>query len=147
MMNVIICCSVLLFYFMIKHQIYRTSMSAGECYLQEKIEQSKIFLLQQNFDTTYQTSCFPSKNLEQQLSFTITVPSLTNWGWIQTSEESYQPVWTTIPKVSKHSVELTSCICHKQCKSERCKYVKMGIRCTKLCVCKGIHRKRLVIII
>lgn len=48
--NVIICCSDLLSYFMIKHQIFRPSMTSDECLLQERIEQSQIFLLQQIFE-------------------------------------------------------------------------------------------------
>lgn len=64
-----------------------------------------------------------------------TIPSPSNWGWKDSSGGSYRPVWTTIPEVSKHCVELTSCTCRKRCTS--CKCVKMQIPCTKLCVCEG----------
>lgn len=82
-------------------------------------------------------AAFQARIWNNSLDSQYTVPSPTNWGWSQTSEGSYQPVWTTIPEVSKHSVELTSCTCRKRCTSEKCKCVKMGVRCTKLCVCEG----------
>lgn len=47
MMNVMIYCSDLLFYFMIRYQILGASMAAEEFYLHERIEYSKTYLLQQ----------------------------------------------------------------------------------------------------
>ena len=64
------------------------------------------------------------------------LPSPTSWGWRQTEDGSYEPLWTTLPEASKSCFELVSCGCKKGCRN-RCKCKKANLQCTGLCACEG----------
>ena len=64
-----------------------------------------------------------------------TLPSPTEWGWMQVDCE-LQPKWSTLPEASKSCYELVHCKCKKGCTS-RCKCIKAALPCTPLCACDG----------
>ena len=64
------------------------------------------------------------------------LPSPTDWGWVQTSEQTYEPHWTTLPEASEVCRELVSCKCQKGC-TKKCKCKKAKLECTQLCACDG----------
>ncbi|XP_065670919.1 uncharacterized protein LOC136089121 [Hydra vulgaris] len=59
----------------------------------------------------------------------------TEWGWKDTADESYTPLWCTLPEISRHCQELIRCSCKTECKNCSCK--RHGLPCTKLCACNG----------
>ena len=63
----------------------------------------------------------------------------TDLGWIKTSDQMYEPLWTTIPEASKVCFkELVPCKCKKGCtKKCKCKNAKPQLKCTALCACEG----------
>jgi hypothetical protein len=64
--------------------------------------------------------------------------SRTDWGWIKTSDQMYEPLWTTLSEGSKVCFkEIVSCKCKKGCtKKCKCKNAKPQLKCTALCVCE-----------
>jgi hypothetical protein len=64
------------------------------------------------------------------------LPSPTDWGWIKSSDQMYEPHWTTLPEASKVCQELVSCNCKKGC-MKKCKCKKAKLQCTALCACEG----------
>ena len=64
------------------------------------------------------------------------LPSPSDWGWSSTSDQMYEPYWTTLPEASKVCQELISCTCKKGC-TKRCKCKKAKLECTALCDCGG----------
>ncbi|KAK3857509.1 hypothetical protein Pcinc_036238 [Petrolisthes cinctipes] len=64
------------------------------------------------------------------------LPSPTSWGWRQTEDGSYEPLWTTLPEALKICFELVLCGCKKGCR-KCCKCKKANLQCTGLCACKG----------
>jgi len=63
-------------------------------------------------------------------------PPPTDWGWVKTSEQMYEPHWTTLPEASKVCLELVSCKYQKGC-TKKCKCKKAKLECTQLCACDG----------
>ena len=64
------------------------------------------------------------------------LPSMTDWGWIKTSDQTYELHWTTLPEASEVCRELVSCKCRKGC-MQKCKCKKANLKCTHLCECDG----------
>ena len=61
-------------------------------------------------------------------------PTRPTAGWVKTSEQTYEPHWTTLPEASKVCRELVSCKCQKGC-TKKCKCKKAKLECTQLCAC------------
>lgn len=60
-----------------------------------------------------------------------------DWGWMKKFETNkYDPVWTSIPIVADHCMELIACKCTKKC-TGHCKCKKNHLPCTMLCLCDG----------
>ena len=59
------------------------------------------------------------------------VPSPSDYSWVKGESRQWQPVWTTIPKVSAVCRELIKCACKKRCL--RCKCAREQLKCTPLC--------------
>ena len=64
-----------------------------------------------------------------------TVKSFGDQGWL-TIVENLEPIWLTIPTVSKSCSELVKRRCNTSCRG-RCKCEKFGFVCTELCTCNG----------
>ena len=62
-----------------------------------------------------------------------TLPSPSLWGYVM-KDDSWQPVWTTIPTISKEHLRI--CHCKKECKPP-CVCVSKKVCCTSLCTCRG----------
>jgi hypothetical protein len=66
--------------------------------------------------------------------------SPTDWEWIKTSDQMYEPLWTMLPEASKVCKELRSCKCKKGCtKKCKCKNAEPRLKCTALCACLRKH--------
>lgn len=57
------------------------------------------------------------------------------FGWTQSCEGRYEPLWMTQADVAQHCSELVTCKCKSRCNS--CLCVKQNLTCTKLCACEG----------
>lgn len=64
-------------------------------------------------------------------------PTPANFGW-KYNEETWQPIWMTIPEASQSCRQLIKCGCKVEplC-SNSCFCKKAGLACTALCHCKG----------
>ena len=76
----------------------------------------------------------------QSLVLKPKLPCPSAWGW-QMTENSWSPVWMTIPDASKCCPELKKCGCKTGCITRRCRCVKDGLQCTALCACDGECRQ------
>ena len=68
----------------------------------------------------------------------ITCPDLpdpSSWGWYKNGN-SWDPVWTTLPPISKNLRDLVTCQCKKACKPP-CKCCIADVKCSSLCYCQG----------
>ena len=63
------------------------------------------------------------------------LPDPSNWGWLKTGN-TWDPVWTTLPPITKQLKDLVVCKCKKICKPP-CKCCVAGVKCTSLCYCQG----------
>ena len=60
------------------------------------------------------------------------------WGWVK-KDDTYRPVWTTLPEASKICSELVKCGCNVEKRGciGNCKCVRADLPCTALCACDG----------
>jgi len=65
------------------------------------------------------------------------LPSPGEWGWLQTTEGSWEVKWTTLPEASHACRELLRCGSQKGYR-QQCKFVKAALQCTGLCLCRGL---------
>ena len=61
------------------------------------------------------------------------VPEAEGWGWT-CMDNTWKPVWMTLPEAVKACLELLKCGCRQGCAS-RC--AKANLPCTELCQCSG----------
>uniref|UniRef100_A0A1X7U406 Tesmin/TSO1-like CXC domain-containing protein n=1 Tax=Amphimedon queenslandica TaxID=400682 RepID=A0A1X7U406_AMPQE len=54
-------------------------------------------------------------------------------------EDTWQPVWITLPVSSKACLELVNCECKKGC-TARCSCRRANWKCTALCSCNCAHK-------
>lgn len=62
------------------------------------------------------------------------LPSPAEWGWER--DDSWKPLWTTLPQAQQSCYELVRCSCKKACRG-LCKCSKANLQCTALCACGG----------
>ena len=62
------------------------------------------------------------------------IPTPSDWGW-ELKDNTWVPVWITLPVAAKSCNELIKCSC-KASKCTRCKCAKASLNCTDLCKCK-----------
>ena len=65
------------------------------------------------------------------------LPSPDEWGWLPTSNGSWEVKWTELPEASHACRELLRCGCKKGCRKQ-CKCVKSMLAYTGLCSCAGL---------
>ena len=63
------------------------------------------------------------------------LPEPSQWGWMK-KENSWAPLWTTMPPISKGLKDLVTCQCKKVCKPP-CKCYMADVKCSTLCFCRG----------
>lgn len=69
-----------------------------------------------------------------------TLPSPASWGWKEALDQSWEPLWTTLPQASETCLEFLKCGCNVElgCRCRgRCRCVQAGAPCTPLCKCGG----------
>ena len=96
----------------------------------ERLPPTQDALLQHTKRAAYQAGIWcTSDQIEQH------VPSPEYWGWTL-AEDTWIPVWTTLPIAAKVCSELIKCGCKSQngCGS-RCACKKAGWNCSELCSC------------
>ena len=64
------------------------------------------------------------------------IPDFSEWGWHKDGTGTWQPLWTTLSDASAACDLLVRCGCLKGCMG-RCKFHRIGVRCTILCKCEG----------
>ena len=98
----------------------------------ENIPPTQDALIQHTKRAAYQTGIWATSLLPQQ-----NTPTPEGWGWTWEMEnQSWFPVWTTLPISSKACNELVKCGCKsKNGCSTRCACKKVQWRCTELCSC------------
>ena len=63
------------------------------------------------------------------------LPSPSHFAWSKTPPaNTWEPVWMTVPEISKACSQLLKCTCKRIC--TKCKCVKAGLSCSPLCNCK-----------
>ena len=94
---------------------------------------TKAALIQHIKRATYQGGIVWGQALqsEQQL------PSPSQWGWIQNSDNSWGINWTNLNSISDECKELCKCSCKKEC-SVRCSCRKSNLLCTSICNCQCV---------
>ena len=90
-------------------------------------------LLQHVKRSAYQTAHVWAQSLIKN----AILPSPSEYGWVR-NESQWQPLWMTLPEVSKDCSLLVRCGCNPQkgCRSA-CKCIKSNLPCTALCKCNG----------
>jgi hypothetical protein len=63
------------------------------------------------------------------------LPCLSQWGWIL-NDDAWEPLWKTLPEVTKICRVLIRCGCKKGCRGA-CSCSKANLPCTALCLCSG----------
>ena len=86
--------------------------------------------LKQHLLRTVYTAGF---NWGQALNKCPVLPSPLLWGYVMKNDQ-LQPLWTTLPTLSKD--HLSICSCKKHCKPP-CGCVSKKVCCTSLCKCRG----------
>ena len=96
----------------------------------DRIPPMQNALLQHTRRAMYQAGIWTSSTQVQQV-----IPSPQDFAWTKTSStQSWQPVWMTIPEVSKACSELIKCSSEGDCTN--CKCGKANLACSPLCNCK-----------
>lgn len=62
------------------------------------------------------------------------LPSPAECGWER--DDSWKPLWETLPQAQQSCYELVRCSCKKAC-GGLCKCSKANLQCTALCACGG----------
>ena len=67
------------------------------------------------------------------------LPCPSEWGWVQSASQVWEPLFMTLPEASQSCQELLKCGCKidKGC-TRRCKCVRAELQCTALCNCSGL---------
>ena len=97
----------------------------------ERIPPTKDALLQHTRRAVYQAGIWTTSMQTHQV-----IPSPQEFSWNKPSN-SWEPVWITVPEVSKACRELIKCSCKGDCSN--CKCAKANIICSPLCNCKCSH--------
>ena len=63
-----------------------------------------------------------------------TLPSPSEWGWLQTIDGGWEVKWTILAEAFQACREFLRCLC----KTSQCKCVKASLQCTGLCFCRGL---------
>ena len=72
----------------------------------------------------------------QMFTTVPSLPSPSEWGWLQTNDGGWEINWSSLPEASQACRELLRCGCKKGCRN-RCKCVQSFLQCTALCQCGG----------
>ena len=96
----------------------------------ENLPPTQDALLQHARRAVFQTNIWTSslQNIQD-------IPTPEDWGW-RKQENSWKPIWMTLPEAASACNELIRCGCKstRGC-STRCKCAKAGLSCTDLCSC------------
>ena len=117
------------------HSVWKNRQNTHDCkYKIMKIIQKYFFLDYQNSLLKHvERAILQAGNWATSDVSNQDIPSPDRFGW-QKIEDTWKPVWMTIPEVSKACQELIKCSQKQEC--TRCKCVKYGLECTPLCKCK-----------
>ena len=99
----------------------------------ERLPPTQYSLLQHTKRAAYQAGIWCTSEQTEQ-----NTPSPEGWGW-KLDENTWVPVWSTMPIAAEACSELVKCGCKSEsgCGS-RCSCRKAGWNCTKLCSCNCI---------
>ena len=84
-------------------------------------------LLQNTKRAVYQASIWVTSTEAQQM-----IPSPVDYGWVQV-DNVWNPLWLTVPELSKACQDLIKCTCKGDCSN--CKCGKANLKCSPLCNC------------
>lgn len=95
----------------------------------DRIPPTQDALLQHTQRALYQAGIWTTCMQTHQI-----VPSPNEFAWTKETSQLWEPVWITLPEVSRACSELIKCSCKGVC--TRCKCAKANLDCSPLCRCK-----------
>ena len=101
--------------------------------MMQKLPPTEAALIQHVNRSIYQANIWlKCLDAEQHL------PSPEAFGWLKIGS-MWKPLWTTLPEVEKTCRQLIKCGCKAEPKcSKKCACKNTGLRCTELCLCRGL---------
>ena len=115
----------------------------SECILKDFFLNKNTFALQNALLLHVQRAAYQAGIWATCAETQPNIPSPAAWGW-KWNEESWEPVWATVPEAPKACKQLIKCACQLKC-SSRCSCHRASLTCTELCSCKCTEWKAISI--